>query len=87
MADKGRSNFCVAFTMSLCALESRPLVNKSAIRSHTALILRMQALRSYLRLSCGLELHTLPNTKVSTAKDDDEKLHEGQIAPGPLPFS
>ena len=28
-----------------------------------------QVLRSYLKLTCEYELHVLPNTKVSTAKD------------------
>ena len=44
-------------------------VNKFAVRTHMALISGIQALRGYLKLSCELELHTLLNTKVSTAKD------------------
>ena len=50
MADKGRSEFYVVFTMSLCALGSKHLFNKFAISNHTALILGVHALRSYLRL-------------------------------------
>ena len=41
----------------------------SPISNHTALILDVHALRSYLKLICEYELHTLPNTKVSGAKD------------------
>ena len=52
--------------MSLCALELKQLF---AISNHTALILGVPALRSYLRLSCEYELHSLPNKKVSGAKD------------------
>ena len=37
--------------------------------NHTALILDMHALRSYLKLICEYELHNLPNKKVSSAKD------------------
>ena len=37
--------------------------------NHTALILAMHALRSYLKLICEYELHNLPNKKVSGAKD------------------
>ena len=45
------------------------IVNKFAISNHTALILGAHALRSYLKLICEYELHSLPNTKVSGAKD------------------
>ena len=44
-------------------------VNKFAISNHTALKLHVQALRSYLSLTCEYELYILPNKKVSTAKD------------------
>ena len=44
-------------------------VNKFAIWSRTAFKLDKQALRSYLKLTCEYELHILPNTKVSDAKD------------------
>ena len=36
-------------------------VNKFAISNHTALILGVHALRSYLKLICEYELHSLPN--------------------------
>ena len=39
----------------------------SPISNHTALILSVHALRSYLKLVCEYELHTLPNKKVSGA--------------------
>ena len=35
--------------------------NKFAISNHTALILCVHALRSYLKLICEYELHSLPN--------------------------
>ena len=46
----------------------KTIVNKFAISSHTALILGVRALRSYLKLICEYELHSLPNKKVSSAK-------------------
>ena len=58
-----------SFTMSHCALGFKTLVNKFAILNHTALILSVHALRSYLKLICEYELHSLPNKKVSGAKD------------------
>ena len=45
------------------------IVNKIAISNHTALILSVHVLRSYLKLICEYELHILPNKKVSAAKD------------------
>ena len=77
MADQGRSDFCVVFTMSLSALESKQALIKFTISSHTVLKLGTQSLRSYLKVTCEYELHILPNTKVSTAKD------HGQTTPGP----
>ena len=44
-------------------------VNKFAISNHTALILGVLALRSFLKRSCEYELHSLPNKKVNGAKD------------------
>ena len=67
MSDQGRSDFCVVFTRSLCALETN--LNKFTISNHTALKLDIQALSSYLRLFCEYELYSLPNKKVSAAKD------------------
>ena len=63
MADQGRSDFYVVFTMSLCALGLKQLSNR------TDLILSVHALRSYLKLICEYELHSLPNKKVIGAKD------------------
>ena len=48
---------------------NRRLVNKFAISNYTALILCVHALRSYLKPICEYELHSLPNKKVSGAKD------------------
>ena len=47
----------------------KTVVDKFAISNHTALILRVHALRSYLKLICEYEFHNLPNKKVSDAKD------------------
>ena len=47
----------------------KTIVNKFAISNHTALILRVHALRSYLKLICEYELYNLPNKKVGGAKD------------------
>ena len=69
MADQGRSDFYVVFTVSLCAHEIKTIVNKFGISNHTALILGVHALRSYLKLICEYELHSLLNKKVSGAKD------------------
>ena len=44
-------------------------VNKFAISNHTALILGVHALRSYLKLIYEYEPHSLSNKKVSGAKD------------------
>ena len=59
MADQGRSDFYVVFT----------IVNKFAISNHTALILGVHALRSYLKLIYEYEPHSLLNKKISGAKD------------------
>ena len=45
------------------------IVNKFAISNHTALILGVHALGSYLKLICEYEVHSLPNKKASGAKD------------------
>ena len=47
----------------------KTIVNKFAISNRTALILSVPALRSYLKLTCEYELHSLPNKKVSGTKD------------------
>ena len=60
----------------LCSFYHEPLrtwiktiVNKFAISNHTALISGVHALISYLKLICEYELYSLPNKKVSGAKD------------------
>ena len=56
--------------MSLCTFGSnKTIVNKFAVSYHMALILHVYALRSYLKLICEYELHSLPNKKVSGTKD------------------
>ena len=42
---------------------------KFVISNHTVLISGAHTLRSYLKLICEYELHSLPNKKVSGAKD------------------
>ena len=70
MADQGRrSDFYVVFTMSLCALGLKQLSISFLLQTITALILGVRALRSYLKVICESELHSLPNKKVSGAKD------------------
>ena len=54
MADQGRSDFYVVFTMSLCALGLKTTVNKFAISNHAASILGAHALRSYLKLTVNI---------------------------------
>ena len=61
MEDQERSDFYVVFTMNLCALGLKTIVNKLAISNHTALISGVHALRSYLKLICEYELQSLPN--------------------------
>ena len=69
MADQRRSDFYVVFVTSLCALGLKQLLIKFAISYQTSLILGVYALRSYLKLIYEYELHSLPNKKVSGAKD------------------
>ena len=45
---------------------------------NTALILDVQGLRSYLKLICEYEFHSLPNTKVSAAKDHGKNYMRGR---------
>ena len=59
---------CSFYHESLCT-RIKTIVNKFAISNHTALILGVHALRNYLSLICEYELHSLPNKKVSGAKD------------------
>ena len=47
----------------------KTIVNKFATSNHTALISDEQVLRSYLKLICECELHSLPHKKVSGAED------------------
>ena len=47
----------------------KTIVDKSVISNHMALILSVHALRSYLKLICEYELHSLPNKNVGGAKD------------------
>ena len=47
----------------------KTIVNEFAISNHTALMLGVRALRSYLNLIREYELYSLPNKKVSGVKD------------------
>ena len=69
MADQGRSNFYVVFYHESLRSRIKTIVNKFAISNHTALIVGVHALRSYLKLICEYELHSLPNKKVSGTED------------------
>ena len=63
-------DFYVVFTMSLCALGLKQLLITLLFQIiHTALILGVHAVRSYLNLIREYELRSLPNKKVSGAKD------------------
>ena len=42
----------------------KTIINKFAISNHAALILGVHAVRSYLKLICEYELHSLPNKKL-----------------------
>ena len=53
-----------------------------AISNHTALILGIHALKSYLKLICEYELNILPNRKLVPQRIM-EKLHRGQTTPSP----
>ena len=83
MVDQGRSDFCVVFSKSLCALQLKQtlisLLFQIAISNHAAFKLDMQAPRSYLRLIYEYELYILANKKVSTAKDHGKSyIKDGQ---------
>ena len=69
MANQGRSGFYVVFGHEFLRTLIKTIVNKFAISNHTALILNVHALGSYLKLICEYELPSLPNKKVSAAKD------------------
>ena len=61
----------------------KTIVNRFAISNHTALILGVHALRSYLKLNCEYELHSLPNKKVSGPKDYGKNCIKVKTALGP----
>ena len=53
-----------SFYQESLPIRIKAIVNKFAISNHTALILDMRALRSYLKLICKYELHSSPNKKL-----------------------
>ena len=61
----------------------KSIVNKFAISNHTALILGVRALRSYFKLVFEYERHSLPNKKVSGAKDHGKNYVKDQTSHGP----
>ena len=69
MADHRRSDFYVVFYHESLHTWIKTIVNKIAISNSSSLILGLHALRSYLKLICEYELHSVPNKKVSGAKD------------------
>ena len=68
MADQGRSDFYVVLYHESLRTWIKTLVNKFAISNHTVSILSVHALRSYLKLICEYEFHSIPNEKVSSVK-------------------
>ena len=68
MADQGRSDLYSFYHESLRTW-IKTIVNTFAISNHKALILDVHARRSFLKLICEYELYSLPNKKVSGAKD------------------
>ena len=70
MVDQGRSDFCVVFTMSHCALELKRMLISLPFEVIRLLIkLDKQTLKGCLKLTCEYEFHILPNTKVSATED------------------
>ena len=72
MADQERSDICIDFTISLCALKIETNTNKFVISKQTALKQGLHALKSYLKLSREYGFHTSPNSKVSASEDHGE---------------
>ena len=68
MADQGRSDFYVAFTVSFFALELKQTSTSLLFQAITAVKLGIHALRSFLNVICEQEFHILPNRKVGAAK-------------------
>ena len=58
---------CSFYHESLCTW-IKTTVNKFAISNHTVLISGVHALRSYLKLICEHETHSLPNKKLVTQR-------------------
>ena len=52
MADQGRSDVCVVFTMTLCALELKRTVISLLFQVIRLFTLAEQALKSYLKITC-----------------------------------
>ena len=68
MADQGTSDFFCSFYHESLHTCIKTIVDKFAISNHTALILGVHALISYLKLISEYQLHSLPNKKASGAK-------------------
>ena len=58
--------------MSFSARELKQTLISLLVEVKKTLKLSIQALRSYLKLSCEYELHILPITKTSAAEDEDK---------------
>ena len=65
MADQGRSDVCVVFTMSLCALEFKQTIMSLLFQVIRLSKLSKQALKSYLMITCEFLFHILRNKEVS----------------------
>ena len=70
--DEKRSDFYVVFIMSLCTLGLKQLLISLLFQ----IILGVHVLRSYLKLICEYELHSLPNKIVDGAKDNGENYNK-----------
>ena len=64
----------------------KTIVNKLGVSNHTALILGVHTLKSYLKLICEYELHGLPNKKGNGAKDHGKNYIKVR-PPGPPSFA
>ena len=69
MAEPGTVRLLGSFYHESLCTWIQTIVNKFAISNHTAFILNVHALRSYLKLICEYELHSLPNKKFNGAED------------------
>ena len=68
MANQGEGWLLCSFYHESLHIWIKTSVNKFDISNHTASISGVQALRSYLKLICEYELHSLPNKKLKAQR-------------------